>query len=300
MTERRAAGSGPGSHPSVESALLTDRGRVRPVNEDCFAFLESENIAAVADGAGGHRHGNRASRITVETIEDCYLASDIGQLMRSARWVPRSLDGKARRLLAAIQLANYRLFRINAAENGASEAVRDKMAAAFCALSVREGMCVVAHVGDVRAYRLRDGQLDRLTADHLSLHKTEKDGQIVYQDYLNRVLGIEPSVRIDLNITECRTGDLFLVCTDGMHRMLSESEVLAGLEAARRDLHEGARGLIDRANANGGADNITVALTVFHGPDPRRDRIRTGFASIEPPKAERGLGQALDRIYGAP
>jgi PPM family protein phosphatase len=299
LTERRAAGPGPGSHPSVESALLTDRGRARPVNEDCFAFLENENIAIVADGAGGHRHGNRASRIAVETVEDCYFTAAERPLMRSARWVPRSLDGKARRLLAAIQLANYRLFRINAAENGASEAFKDKMAAAFCALSVREGICVVAHVGDVRAYRLRAGQLDRLTADHLSLHKTEKDGQVVYQDYLNRVLGIEPSVRIDLNITECRTGDLFLVCPDGLHRMLSESEVLAGLESARRDLHAGARGLIDRANANGGADNITVALTAFRGPDPHRDRIRTGFTSIDPPKAERGLDHALDRIYGS-
>ena len=228
----------------VDQAGLTDVGRQRSSNED--SFLESAPVFAVADGMGGARAGEVASRIAVETLAD----GDAG-------------DGEAEAQLAeTAQAANRRIYELAQKDDS-----RAGMGTTFTAVLVDGGDVVTGHVGDSRLYRLRDEALERLTRDHSLVEELVRRGELDPKDaeshpqrsIITRALGPEPEVEVETFTCPGRAGDVYLVCSDGLTSMISE-ERLRDLLGADGSLDEAAQRLVEAANEAGGKDNITVVL----------------------------------------
>lgn len=228
----------------------TDPGRVRDRNEDALLQRSERALFAVADGMGGHAAGDVASRIAVDVLDEHTLStgSDIG----------------GDELAAGIRAAHEAILRAARADDALQG-----MGTTLTALRLREdGSCVVAHVGDSRAYRYRDGALEQLTRDQTWVQDQVDAGMLTpeqarthpFAAMITCALGIE-GVDLDVQVLEpdCRPGDVFLLCSDGLTSPLPDHEVSAVLERTP-DLDEAAAALVEAANAAGGPDNITVAL----------------------------------------
>jgi protein phosphatase len=228
----------------VEKASLTDVGRQRQSNED--AFFERAPLFAVADGMGGARAGEVASRMAVEELSA--MGDPGSKAEESLRSVARS--------------ANRRIYDM---AQGDSE--HAGMGTTFTAVLVSGREVAVGHVGDSRLYRMRDGSLERLTDDHSLVEELVRQGKLTPQEaevhpqrsIITRALGPEKDVQVDTFTHTARDGDVYLLCSDGLSGMVSD-EGLAQILSSSRSLDDAAQGLIDAANAAGGKDNITAVL----------------------------------------
>lgn len=222
-------------------------GLVRDHNED--AFLLDGPLFVVADGMGGHNGGEVASGTTIETFHDA---------MRGLAVDPNPVT----RLAEVAQAANRAVF---AKASGDPELAR--MGTTLTAAMARDGRLFIAHVGDSRCYRLRDGRLDQLTVDHTLVGEFVREGRITEEQarthpqrsIITRALGVEPAVPIDSITLEVASGDRFLICSDGLYGMLYDEEILSYLTAVQ-DPQQCAEQLIDAANRAGGEDNTTVIV----------------------------------------
>jgi len=228
----------------VEQAGLTDVGRQRHANED--AYLLDSPLFAVADGMGGAKAGEVASGIAVDAFRT-------------------ALDEEAppeKRLEAVARQANRRIFEMAQADEA-----RRGMGTTLTAALVGDREVALAHVGDSRAYLLREDRLEQLTRDHSLVAELERTGQLTPEDaehhpqksIITRALGPEPDVDVDTQTHATRPGDVYLLCSDGLTSMLSQDEVAAVLHSAG-SLREAADSLVRAANQSGGKDNITVVL----------------------------------------
>lgn len=225
---------------------VTDTGRRRLRNED--AFVCEPPLFAVADGMGGARAGEIAARLAATTLEE-----GISEIHDSET------------LTARIAEANRRIW-----ERSLMDPLTAGMGTTLTAAYVDEHTATVAigHVGDSRAYLLRDGVLEQLTVDHSLVAELVESGVLTPEEAerhpqrstITRALGTEPTVEVDAQTIEGRPGDLFLLCSDGLPIMVTDAEVLAILEHARSELAKAAESLVAAANARGGEDNITVVL----------------------------------------
>lgn len=276
---------------------VTDRGRIRPLNEDSYTVLEEENLVLISDGAGGHRQGNLASRIVTETVEDLYFSKNAFSLLKAEKAESPELDAGARRLITAIRLANYRLFLLNQDHDGGAGPAKNRMLATVCALALENGFVYVASVGDSRAYVFRNRRLETLTRDHVAINRVERNGQTRYQEFLTRALGLEKQVGIDLRRLRPLPDDVFLVCSDGLYKMLAEHELHGAIEARSGDLKGLADHLSSAANEKGGRDNITLALARFDGlpGDPSAEDPQ--MMSVPPLDAGRKWSKVLKKLY---
>ncbi len=230
---------------AVETVARTDTGRQRRGNEDS-AYAQPP-LFVVADGMGGARAGEVASRIAVEMFE-AGLPPD---------GPPES------RLTAVVKDANREIH-----ERSRSERELDGMGTTLTAAYLDADSVAIAHVGDSRAYLFRDGQLSRLTEDHSLVDELVKAGKLTEEQaaehpqrsIITRALGPEPDVLVDTWRYPARAGDVFLLCSDGLTSMIPETQI-AELLAGAASLHGAAGALIDAANDAGGRDNITVVLT---------------------------------------
>jgi protein phosphatase len=224
----------------------SDTGRQRRANED--SYYARAPVFVVADGMGGAQAGEVASRLAVEVFE-----AGLGD------------DGSAssEELLAArVQAANARIHEMAEADEA-----RAGMGTTITAAHVGEHDVAVAHVGDSRAYRLRGGELERLTEDHSLVEEMRRRGQLTAEEadehpqrsIITRALGPEPEVRVDTHSWRGEAGDVFLLCSDGLTSMVSEAR-LAEIMRASDSLEASGRALVDAANEAGGRDNITVVL----------------------------------------
>lgn len=228
----------------VEQAGLTDVGRQREANEDNLVLAVP--VFAVADGMGGARAGEVASRIAAEAFDDD----------RDPKATPeQQLEGVAR-------MANRRIHELSQRDESHRGMGTTLTAAMF------DGDCVsVGHVGDSRAYRLRDGQLQQLTDDHSLVAELERSGQLTpeaaehhpQRSIITRALGPEPNVEVDTHSHPARAGDVYLLCSDGLTGMVSDDD-LAAIVRGSGSLEEAAESLVRAANQSGGKDNITVVL----------------------------------------
>jgi protein phosphatase len=221
----------------------SDRGRQRQGNEDSY-FVRSP-LFVVADGMGGAQAGEVASQMAVESFD---------------RGLP---DGTpAEGLARIVEEANRRIH-----ERSQSDAQRAGMGTTVTAAYVGEGEVTIAHVGDSRAYLLRDGDLIRLTRDHSLVGELVERGKLTEEQaethpqrsVITRALGPEPDVQVDVQAYHARGGDRFLLCSDGLTSMIPEARVKEILEASE-SLADAGRELIAAANDAGGRDNITVLL----------------------------------------
>jgi len=241
------------------SSCRTNTGRVRQVNED--AFLDQGNIGIwiVADGMGGHARGDVASR----TIIDAFKG-----LSR-----PSSLDEFAVEVRCRLKLA-HRLVKEESVRNGANLIMGSTVVALL--VFKRQWLCLWA--GDSRAYLLRDGQLLQITKDHSiaqelvdlgKLSRTEMDSH-PYANHITRAIGANPELILDERSSQLRDGDTILLCSDGLNKELSDTEIAKVLMSY--DSEAATQELIDLSLEHGGRDNITVALirfeetTGFHEP----------------------------------
>jgi serine/threonine protein phosphatase PrpC len=229
----------------VEHEAFTDTGRQRRHNED--AYFARSPLFAVADGMGGAQAGEVASSAAVETL---------------ARGLPEAPGDPERRLAEVVHRANERIHEMSRADEA-----RAGMGTTMTAAHMGEGDLAVAHVGDSRAYRLRDGEFERLTEDHSLVEEMRRRGQLTAREadehpqrsIITRALGPEPSVAVDTSSWPVRAGDVYLLCSDGLTSMVDEEPIAEILRGART-LREAGRALIAEANAAGGRDNITVVL----------------------------------------
>jgi serine/threonine protein phosphatase PrpC len=228
----------------VEHAGTTDVGRQRHTNED--ALLVSPPVFAVADGMGGAKAGEVASRVATEVFQE-----------------DRSDDEPPERRLAEIaREANRRIYKLAAEDES-----RRGMGTTLTAAIVSGYDVSLGHVGDSRAYRLRDGRLEQITKDHSLVAELERTGQISSEaaehhpqrSIITRALGPEPDVEVDTCTVPGRGGDVYLLCSDGLTGMVSDEEVGSVLRQSS-SLEEAAEALVRAANQSGGKDNITVVL----------------------------------------
>jgi protein phosphatase len=237
------------------SAGLTDRGRRRPRNEDSLLVRPASRIYAVADGMGGHAAGNVASRTAIDVLVRAFLRAPSPRIRAATL---------SRRMLGVFDDANRAIL-----EHAAAHRECAGMGTTLTAFSPLAGtaQCVIAHVGDSRAYRLRAGELTQLTRDHTWVQQQVEAGMLTpdqarhhpLASVLSRVLGTDSVGPADTLVADAAPGDVFLLCSDGLTTMLDDSDVLAILNQPLT-LEQRAQALIDDANQRGGVDNITVVL----------------------------------------
>lgn len=215
-------------------------------NED--AFVCDPPLFAVADGMGGAQAGELASRLAAAALEE------------------RGRERLGEETVAElIREANERIYRHALADPAAAG-----MGTTVTALLVDEaaGTLAVGHVGDSRAYRVRDGVLEQLTADHSLVAELVRSGRLTpeeaeqhpHRSVITRALGTEPDVEVDTFSVTTEPGDLYLVCSDGLSSMLRDEEILSVVAVAGADPDGIAEGLVQAANRAGGEDNVTVVV----------------------------------------
>ena len=233
----------------IRFAGVTDTGRRRRRNED--AYVCEPPLFAIADGMGGAQAGEVASGLAAAVLEETRLDDAAG-------------DGGEARVEELIREANRRVFQ-RSNEDAATSGMGTTMTVAL--VNDAEGTIAFGHVGDSRAYRVRDGQLDQLTDDHSLVGELMRSGKLSPEEaeshpqrsVITRALGTEPDIDVDTFTVEVEQDDLFLLCSDGLTDMVSDREILALLQGS--DTWRPRRGaLIEAANAGGGEDNITVVL----------------------------------------
>jgi serine/threonine protein phosphatase PrpC len=231
----------------VEQVGRTDVGRQRSANED--SLVVAPPFFAVADGMGGAKAGEVASAMATESFE-------------SERDSDETPEVQLERILREANRRIYELANSDESHRG--------MGTTLTAAKVTPEGLSLGHVGDSRAYRMREGELEQLTKDHSLVAELERSGQITAEaaehhpqrSIITRALGPEPDVEVDTYTIAARPGDLFLLCSDGLTSMISDSEVGSILRSAA-DLDEAAESLVRAANQSGGKDNITVVLFRF-------------------------------------
>jgi protein phosphatase len=249
--------SGPYFPVSVVAAGATHVGKKRKHNEDAIAMLESHNVYVLADGMGGYAAGEVASQMCVDSILQAYRTGQFGG--EPIEGLPPRGD----ELVRAIQTANAEILhesRTNEARAGMGTTV---VATRFVPARQR---LYIAHVGDSRLYRMRKDELVQLTTDH-TLGAQGVTGPAAQK--LSRAVGVFDEVEVDLNIDVPEVGDVYLICSDGLVKMVHELRIVEIL-AEQLDPQRAADILVEEANARGGKDNISVLVIRVGEIDLRR------------------------------
>lgn len=245
----------------------TNVGMKRSHNEDAFEVIDAENLYLVADGMGGHASGEVASGMAIDTLREFFKATSADP---EATWpykMDKSRGYEENRLITGIKLANLRIHE--SAQRDPK--LRGMGTTMVCILVIDEGV-LIAHVGDSRVYRLRDGKMEQLTDDHSLLNDYIKMKRLTEEEIANfphknvivRALGMKETVKVDTRLDHPLAGDLYVLCSDGLCGPASDEEICE-LALSTNDLKQGVARLIDRANQNGGPDNVTVVLAKWMG-----------------------------------
>jgi protein phosphatase len=224
-------------------AGATDTGRKRRRNEDSYVIAPP--LFAVADGMGGAQAGEIASKLAAAALED----TD-----------PGTLSGEER-VMSLIQEANRRVYERSNEDPSASG-----MGTTITVALVEDAGVTIGHVGDSRAYRYRGGSIEQITEDHSLVNELMKSGKLSPEEaethpqrsVITRALGTDPDVDVDSFTLETQTGDVFLLCSDGLTSMVDDDDILGVLEKHHDDLDRATKSLVSAANRGGGEDNITV------------------------------------------
>jgi PPM family protein phosphatase len=253
----------------------TDVGKVRTRNED--SYLVDAPLYVVADGMGGHRGGDVASQLTVETLRDA-----------RPEW-----GAPGGELMEAVRSANRVVYDRSAADRDLRG-----MGTTVTALQIAGDAGRIVHVGDSRAYLLRDGALQQLTQDHTLVQQMVDEGQLDAEDaerhparhIMTRALGVEPQVQIDELTLDLHTGDRLLLCSDGLSGMLTSDDIQA-LLGRDSDAQETAEALVALAVERGGEDNVTVVVVdVEEGDAPEESEAASAAVAAPGPAAASGGG----------
>ena len=224
-------------------AVSSDTGRKRRRNEDSYVIAPP--LFAVADGMGGAQAGEIASRLAAGALEETDLGAGSGE----------------ERVTSLIQEANRRVYERSNEDPSASG-----MGTTITVALVGDTGVTIGHVGDSRAYRYRDGSIEQITEDHSLVNELMKSGKLSREEaethpqrsVITRALGTDPDVDADTFTIEAKSGDVFLLCSDGLTDMVGEREIFELVELNRLDIDAALKSLVRAANRSGGEDNITV------------------------------------------
>jgi serine/threonine protein phosphatase PrpC len=233
----------------IHAAGDSDQGRVRKRNEDSMLVMPERSLFAVADGMGGHRGGAVASSLAIDALQDAFDRQAFDGRVQSSGDVPR----RARELAAAVHMTNECVRSMAFADRELSDMGTTLVAARF---SPNKQRLYVGHVGDSRCYRLRQGKLRQLTTDHTmaSLGVTGPSANHLYQ-----AIGVSPGLAIDLIVDKPQDDDVYVLCSDGLSKMVSDDQ-LRDVLLEHEDLESALYTLIEAANDHGGNDNVTVII----------------------------------------
>ncbi len=246
----------------------TDTGRVRSNNEDSIAVDDSCGVAVLADGMGGYAAGEVASGMACD-----FIKSELGRWLHEAS--SNASDGDVKRAMdICVDNANRAIF--GAANSNPTYA---GMGTTLVLAVFRSGRLLLGHIGDSRAYRWRDGQLQQITKDHSLLQEQIDAGiltpeQAQYaanKNLVTRALGVEDLVLMETHLHDIQSGDIYLMCSDGLSDMLRDQQI-AEVMTAHTSLPDMGAALVAAANDAGGRDNIAVVLVRAQGaadPAPR-------------------------------
>jgi protein phosphatase len=255
----------------LELASKTDTGRIRSKNEDAIAVSATHGIAILADGMGGYSAGEVAAHIATDVLQES-LENGL-----------KRLEGQLQDLLTirARQIQNLMVESIELANSAVIEAARAEpqyqgMGTTLVAAIFHNDKVTVAHVGDSRAYRLRQGELKQITRDH-SLLQEQIDAGLISPEWarfsqnknlVTRAVGVDPDMKVEIHDHPIEPGEIYLLCSDGLSDMLTDEEmceILTGVGSLQRACDE----LVHQANQNGGHDNISVILVRVQSHTPR-------------------------------
>lgn len=234
----------------------TDQGRKRKHNEDAYVVLPDHSLFAIADGMGGYAAGEVASQMAVDVLKTSFEQRHFGGAPIPG--LPRRGD----ELVRAIQSANTAILT-QARENEHQQGMGTTLVAARFAPNRKR--VYIAHVGDSRVYRLREGRLSQLTTDH-TLGAAGVTGPSASK--LSRAVGVFDEVEVDLSIDEPHSGDHYVLCSDGLFKMVPDEKICDIIQSAPT-IQDAVDGLIREANSRGGKDNVSVILVRVDEPDPR-------------------------------
>ena len=273
---------------NVNAGAKTDKGQ-RPNNEDHFAVVDTrrrgiraDGVLIIADGMGGRNFGEQAAAAAVETVEE-----SLAEMLDSR---DRGEVVMADVLASALRKANSRVYELASADEDR------KGMGTTCVAAVIEGeRMYVAHAGDSRAYLLREGALQQLTADHSYVAEQVRAGAISeegarksrFRNIITRAVGIEPTLEAEVVDTEVRPGDTVLLCTDGLSNMVEEEDIARTL-AQSASPQAAADKLVGLANRNGGKDNITAVVARLQAGTRT---LRMQVADLARPEVEEGHGE---------
>jgi len=247
---------------SLEIASCTDPGMVRSHNEDSIAADAASGLVVLADGMGGYNAGEVASGMATALI-----TSEMAQLF--AKTPPYETDPTTQ-MAVATRLVREQVLKANSSifRTAQSQPQYAGMGTTLVVCLFYDNKVLVAHLGDSRLYRLRDGALSQVTRDHSLLQEQIDAGLISpeqakhaqHKNLVTRALGIDPAVEPEIHEYETRPGDLYLLCSDGLCDMVGDEDIGDALRAFGSNLGLAAQQLVQMANDNGGRDNVSVIL----------------------------------------
>ncbi|MBI5185571.1 MAG: Stp1/IreP family PP2C-type Ser/Thr phosphatase [Nitrospinae bacterium] len=247
----------------------TDTGMKRKINQDAIACREDLGLFVVADGMGGHKAGEIASGIVIDSMTRFIKATKEDQ---NITW-PFPYDDKysyeGNRLGVSIKIANQLIFH----ESKAEESFKG-MGSTVAAILFSEATSHFAHVGDSRIYRIRDGAITQMTEDHSLLNAEMKRRKMTpeeihsfpYKNVITRALGSQEKVDVEIREEIVRPRDLYLICSDGLSGLVDAEEMKDIFIQSPEDLESVGTRLVDLANERGGIDNISVVLVTTQAP----------------------------------
>jgi len=287
----------------VRLAGATDRGRVREHNEDAYRLDAEIGLAVVCDGVGGLSKGDVASTLAADAFLR-FARAEVAATLKSAQPNLPGVSSEGKRFVAAVRLANLRTYLVAASDKSCSG-----MGATLVGLGIdKSGGITIVNVGDSRAYRLRDGSMEQMTTDHTYVNDLVAAGQATRQEAdttgrkseISRALGIDPAPSVELVTGSAKAGDLYLLCTDGLHGVVSSTRMAELVWELAGDLDRLAGALVDEANAAGGPDNITVALlAVDEAPEPLHSKF-VGRDIPDTVEAFQRRKRVIERLYPDP
>ncbi|MCH8116546.1 MAG: Stp1/IreP family PP2C-type Ser/Thr phosphatase [Proteobacteria bacterium] len=246
----------------INFAELSDTGRVRDHNEDAIRSDPDIGLMVLADGMGGYNAGEVASGIAVQIVTDMAIEG----AERQGRDDIDSHSGLMRQSIVlrdAVYRANKIIF-----QTAQSQTHCEGMGTTIVACMFFDNKISVAHVGDSRAYRLRDGELVQLTLDHSLLqelvdrgfYSAEEAQRSTNRNYVTRALGVEPTVEVEVHEHDVLPQDIYLLCSDGLPDMVEDEDIHLTISTFNASLDVVGQQLVELANDHGGRDNVSVML----------------------------------------
>jgi PPM family protein phosphatase len=245
------------------AAGLSDVGLQREHNEDSFLVLNEYDLYVVADGMGGHRAGDVASRIATETISEFFKSTANDDVTWPFHF-DTNLSEEENRLLTGIRVANRQIFERSTRSREYQGMGTTVVGAMF---SPKKQRMYIGHVGDSRCYRVRNGKIQQLTRDHSLINDylvampdlTEEQRSELPKNVITRALGMQDQVVVDLQHDDPHAGDVYILCSDGLSGMMNDEEIQR-IVTGSPDIRLVCKKLIERANEQGGEDNITAVV----------------------------------------